>query len=136
MLARRLLVLAAALLVVSPAFALPVQQGAKLVGTGAVRGAFGSYQGGALAVSADGNTAIVSGPVDNNQVGATWVFTRTAGVWSQQGNKLIGTGASFATQGQSVAVSADGNTLVAGSYGGGFWVFTRSGTTWSQQGPW
>jgi hypothetical protein len=44
--------------------------------------------------------------------GAAWVYTRSGGVWTQQGNKLVGSGAvGFdAQQGISVALSADGNT--------------------------
>src|SRR5262249_49591454 len=47
---------------------------AKLVGTGAV-GA--PEQGFSVALSADGNTAVVGGFGDNNSAGAAWGFTRT-----------------------------------------------------------
>jgi hypothetical protein len=113
------------------------QQGAKLVGTGAVGTA---VQGSSVAVSADGNTAVEGGQADNAGAGAMWVFTRSGGVWSQQGAKLVGTGVvGTAEQGASVAVSADGNTAVVGGYGdngavGAAWVYTRSGGVWSQQG--
>ena len=115
-----------------------VQQGTKLIGTGAVGAA---EQGNTVAVSADGNTAIVGGGWDNSGQGAVWVFTRSGSVWSQQGSKLVGTGATGSPlyQGYSVALSADGNTAIVGapfdnSHIGATWVFTRSGTTWSQQG--
>ncbi len=113
------------------------QQGPKLVGTGAVGGA---YQGRSVALSADGNTAIVGGYQDDSNTGAAWVFTRSGGVWSQQGSKLVGTGAvGQALQGQSVSLSSDGNTAIVGGMGdnsdaGAAWVFTRSGGVWSQQG--
>ncbi len=113
------------------------QQGSKLVGTGAVGLA---QQGHSVSISADGNTAIVSGFEDNNSIGAAWVFTRSGNTWSQQGNKLVGTGAaSQARQGQSVSISADGNTAIIGGFDddggiGATWVFTRSANTWSQQG--
>ena len=71
------------------------QQGPKLVGTGAVGNAL---QGWSVSLSGDGNTAIVGGPCDNNCAGAAWVFTRSGGVWSQQGPKLVGTGAVGAAQ--------------------------------------
>ena len=115
-----------------------VQQGAKLVGTGAVGDAF---QGSSVALSSDGNTALVGGPDDNTNKGAVWVFTRSGRTWSQQGPKLVGAGAvGPAHQGQSVALSSDGNTALVGGAGdngskGAAWVFTRSGRTWSQQGP-
>jgi len=114
-----------------------VQQGSKLVGTGAV-GA--SRQSKSVSVSADGNTAIVGGYTDDTNKGAAWIFTRTNGVWSQQGNKLVGTGAvGAARQGYSVSVSADGNTAIVGGYddGGGngaVWIYTRTNGVWSQQG--
>jgi hypothetical protein len=69
------------------------QQGPKLVGTGASGAA---QQGASVVLFADGNTAIVGGPADSNGQGAAWVYTRSGGVWTQQGNKLVGTGASGA----------------------------------------
>ena len=113
------------------------QQGSKLVGTGAV-GTAG--QGLSVALSADGNTAIVGGAADNSDTGAAWVYTRSGGVWTQQGSKLVGTGAvGTAEQGVSVALSADGNTAIVGGPGdnsntGAAWVYTRSGGVWTQQG--
>lgn len=112
-----------------------VQQGAKLVGTGAIGEA---DQGLSVALSGDGNTALVGGPYDNGGVGAVWVFTRSGRRWTQQGPKLVGTGAvgGDAGQGESVALSSDGNTALVGDNGGvgAVWVFTCSGTTWTQQG--
>jgi hypothetical protein len=72
-------------------------------------------QGTGVAISADGNTAVLGGLADDNNAGATWIFTRTNGVWSQQGSKLVGTGAiGSAEQGCAVALSADSNTVVVG----------------------
>jgi hypothetical protein len=116
----------------------------KLTGAGVI-GASGTLgQGISVALSADGNTLAEGGISDNGARGAVWVFTRTGTVWSQQGAKLTGLGASGqARQGASVALSADGNTLAEGGYGntpqasvnlGAVWVFTRAGTLWSQQG--
>lgn len=113
------------------------QQGPKLVGTDAV---LASVQGIAVALSSNGDTLAVGGFNDDTGVGATWIFTRTGTSWSQQGTKLVGTGASgAANQGYSVDLSADGNTLAVGGYNddsgtGAIWIFTRSGETWSQQG--
>jgi hypothetical protein len=114
------------------------QQGGKLVGSGAL-GAAG--QGFSVALSGDGNTAILGGLNDNNQVGAAWVFTRSDGVWTQQA-KLVGNDAvanPFVHQGYSVALSGDGNTAIVGGRddnngAGAVWVFTRSGGQWTQQG--
>jgi gliding motility-associated-like protein len=113
------------------------QQGAKLVGTGAIGAA---QQGRSVALSADGNTLAVGGFHDSFTKGAVWIYARKNGVWSQQGNKLVGSGASDESrQGFSVALSADGNTLISGGYydnslQGAAWIFTRSNGAWNQQG--
>ena len=113
------------------------QQGSKLTGSGVIgEGRFGF----SVALSADGNTALVGGAGDNGGVGAVWVFTRSGSTWTQQGSKLTGSGESGeGVFGASVALSADGNTALIGGYGdnsqvGAAWVFTRSGSTWTQQG--
>jgi len=144
------ILLAAALVAVPAARAQYVQQGGKLVGSGAVlngTAAFcdpGSAQGSATALSTDGNTAIIGGDGDNSGNGAVWVFTRSGGTWSQQGGKLIGRGGINTQdygvcQGFAVAVSGDGNTLISGGYAdnqaaGSAWIFTRANGTWQQQG--
>jgi hypothetical protein len=96
-------------------------------------------QGGAVALSADGNTAIVGGRTEG-----VWIFTRNGDVWTQQGGKLVGAGEAAGGfkgvgQGTSVALSADGNTVIFGgdrddSRIGAAWIFTRSGNLWSQKG--
>jgi hypothetical protein len=104
-------------------------------------------QGNSIALSADGNTAIEGELDDNNWLGAAWVFTRKAGVWTQQAGKLVGSGAvgPYSRQGSSVAVSSDGNTAIVGGVsdnGGGIdsngvgaaWVFKRGNGVWTQQG--
>ena len=118
------------------------QQGGALLASDAVMASFGNgaHEGQSVALSADGNTAIVGGPNDNNLAGAAWVFTRSGSVWTQQGGKLAGTGAvGNATQGSSVALSTDGNTAIVGGPAdnggaGAAWVYTRSGAVWTQQG--
>lgn len=132
------LALAIGLVACGPASAQYIQEGNKLVGTGYVGN--NVQQGISVALSADGNTLAVGGFEDNDAVGAVWVFTRSGGVWTQQGSKLVGTGAvGGANQGISVALSADGNTLIEGGYSdnyftGAAWVFTRSSGVWTQQG--
>ncbi len=107
------------------------QQGSKLVGTGGVGSAEKGYS---VAISSDGNTAIVGGYFDNTNTGAAWIYVRSGLVWSQQGSKLVGTGVTFSTFfGWSVSISADGNTAIVGSSNSGVWIYTRSGTAWSQQ---
>jgi len=113
------------------------QQSAKLFGSDAIGSA--SDQGISVALSADGNTAIVGGVGDNINSGAAWIWTRNGGVWTQQPTKLAGSGAAgSAMQGQSVALSSDGNTAIVGgdydnSKGGATWIWTRSAGVWTQQ---
>ncbi len=120
-----------------------------------------------VALSADGNTLAVGAPAEASssvgigstpnelafQAGAVYVFTRTAGTWSQQAYvKASNTGAGDQF-GTSVSLSADGNTLAVGASGeassttgigstpnelafqaGAVYVYTRdTGGTWSQQ---
>jgi hypothetical protein len=121
------------------------QQGGKLNGTGHAgetlfdhigEGEFGA----SVALSADGDTALIGAPRDNYYDGAVWVFTRSGSTWTQQGEKLTGTGEIGKGElGTSVVLSADGNTALIGgpannSGVGAVWVFTRSGPTWTQQG--
>jgi hypothetical protein len=98
-------------------------QEAKLVGTGATRDRQG--QGTSVSISADGNTAISAAPF----AGASWVFTRSNGIWSQQ--------AELAEVG-SVALSRDGNTAIVGANcwfcvgdAEGALVFTRANGVWA-----
>jgi len=123
-----------------PAAAQFSQQGPKQVGSGAVNFAgSGVYQGWSTAISADGNTAIEGGYGDNIGTGASWVWTRTAGVWSQQGIKLVDNDSPISFQGSAVGLSADGNTAIIGGYSdsltaGAVWIWRRSGGGWSQLG--
>ena len=133
--------LAAAMLVVplfcASAFAQFAQQGQKLVGPGGPTGGIADF-GISAALSNDGNTAAVGAP-GSTMPGATVVFTRSGGVWTQQGSTLVGTRSiGSATQGDSVALSADGNTLIVGGTGdnntyGAAWVFVRKNGVWTQQ---
>jgi hypothetical protein len=115
------------------------QQGGKLTGGEEEgEGQFGS----SVALSADGDTVLVGGPADDSNIGAAWVFTRTeAPAWGQQGGKLTGGEEEGEGQfGSSVALSADGDTVLVGgpaddSNIGAAWVFTRTeAPAWGQQG--
>jgi hypothetical protein len=115
-----------------------VQQGEKLTG-GPDEGATGLF-GYAVALSSDGNTALVGAPRDGERVGAAWVFVRSGTTWTQQGPKLAGAGeVGEGRFGRSLALSSDGNTAVIGApadgnHAGAAWVFQRSGSSWAQQG--
>src|SRR5262249_41013414 len=121
------------------------QQGSKLTGGGAV--GFGRF-GYSVALSADGETALIGARYDTSDAGAAWVFTQSGSTWAQQGPKLVATGhigeGEFAHVGEgefggSVALSADGGTALIGGPAddddkGAAWVFKRTGSTWAQQG--
>ncbi|HXH41117.1 MAG TPA: hypothetical protein VNN08_20995 [Thermoanaerobaculia bacterium] len=119
------------------------QQGGKLIGSGALGHASGvanAGQGASVSLSADGNTAIVGGPLDHIYAGAAWVWIRRDGVWTQQA-KLIGSSSvmsRYGQQGVSVSLSGDGNTAIVGgvdhSGAAAVWIWTRRGEVWTQQG--
>jgi PKD repeat protein len=100
----------------------------------------GAYVGYSVALSADGDTALVAGYGNAGGIGAAWVFTRSGTSWTQQGPALTGDGEIGTGEfGTSVALSADGNTALIGApddygYAGAAWVFTRAGATWTQEG--
>jgi hypothetical protein len=114
------------------------QQGPKLTGAGEVGAAHLGFR---VALSEDGNTALIGGGGDNGNAGAAWVFTRSEATWEQQGSKLTGGEESGAGHfGYSVALSADGSIALVGGLAdsneiGAAWAFTRTESTWEQQGP-
>ncbi len=113
------------------------QLGSKLTASDeAGAGAFGY----AVALSANGNTALIGGFADNVDTGAAWIFTQSGGLWTQAGAKLTGTGAvGAARQGFSVALSGDASTAAVGGYedstfNGAVWVFAQNAGVWTQRG--
>ncbi|HTR89657.1 MAG TPA: hypothetical protein VMG62_06065 [Solirubrobacteraceae bacterium] len=95
--------------------------------------------GRSVALSADGDTALVGAPRENGFQGAAWVFVRSGSTWSLQGQLELGEAAGHARLGTSVALSADGDTALVGapaehSGRGGAWIFTRSGVQWTPAG--
>jgi hypothetical protein len=104
------------------------------------------YFGYSVSLSADGNTALIGaiGKYINLNIyqGAAYVFTRSGSVWYQQKELTANDGAASDWFGQSVALSADGNTALIGAFEktvngkafqGAAYAFTRSGSVWSQQ---
>ena len=100
-----------------------------------------------VALSADGNTALVgaqggTGPVDTQVPGAAYIFTRSEGVWSQQAMLTASDRQVGDHFGVSVALSDSGDTALIGAYvddvgantnQGSAYVYQRSGTTWTEQ---
>jgi hypothetical protein len=114
-----------------------VQQGGKLVPSDIAPGISGSQFGSSVAISADGNTALIGAQIDNSSTGAAWVFTRSGGVWTQFGPKILPTNGN-SQFGTSAALSADGGTALVGgeldnSQTGAAWVYVRSGSSYAEQ---
>jgi phage gpG-like protein len=115
------------------------QRGEKLTGSGE-SGA--GELGRSVALSSEGNTALVGGPADNTNSGAAWVFARSeAAAWNQQGEKLTGSGETGeGSFGSSVALSSDGIVALVGGPAdntniGAAWLFARSEAgAWALQG--
>lgn len=114
-----------------------VPQGGKITATGELgHGFFGV----SVALSEDGNTALVGSPKDGKGDGAAYVFTRTGETWTQRARLTGGEEVEHANFGRRVALSSDGQTALMGGYAddnnaGAAWVFVRSGESWTQQGP-
>ena len=95
--------------------------------------------GRAVALSSNGDIALIGVPGDAGYHGAAWIFTGSESGWSQPGQELTATGETGAGRfGHSVALSADGYTAVIGApanqkYAGAAWSFSRSGSSWSQE---
>jgi FG-GAP repeat/IPT/TIG domain len=95
--------------------------------------------GNSVAISSDGDTAIVGGWTDNSKAGAAWVYVRSGTSWREQQKLTVSDGTANQRFGESVALSADGNTALisAPDYAttGAVWIFVRSATTgtWSEQ---
>lgn len=127
----------------------------------------GDQFGYALALSADGNTLAAGAiaedsdarVIDGDQVddsvistGAVYVFTRAAGQWNQQAYLKASNSDQGDLFGFAIAISAEGDTLVASSYdedggtrvingpaddnsrraAGALFVFEREGTVWTE----
>lgn len=122
----------------------------------------GDQFGLAVAISTDGSTIAVGAPLESSasrvigamendnsaaEAGAVYVFRRGTSGWAQEAYIKASNADPLDQFGWSVALSADGNTLMAGarredsgsvpndnsvSNAGAAYVFTRTGTTWAQ----
>lgn len=103
----------------------------KLTGNG-TSGSFGT----SVAVSAGGNTILVGDPGNDTDTGAGWVFARSSESSSFVLVQELIPGDADGDAGQSVSLSADGDTALLGAPGdgggaGAAWAFTRTATKWS-----
>ena len=102
------------------------------------------YFGTSVAISGDGNTALVGAYYDDpggiNNAGSAYIFTRSGGSWSQQANLTTPNPATYGQFGKAVAISGT-TALVGAPYeapggvtnGGSVYIFTYSGGSWSEQ---
>ena len=113
------------------------------------------YFGSSVAISSDGNTAIVGAYRSSNSTsysGAAYIFTRSGTSWTQQAKIMASDKQQGDLFGFSVSISDDGNTAIVGAhmefadeglstgpggygfpYAGAAYIFTRSGTSWTQR---
>ena len=100
----------------------------------------GESFGNAVALSSDGDTAIVGAYMRYGARGAAYIFTRDGAIWNQQAELRPDDDAYFFAS--AVAMSGDGNIVVIGApatnnaavfHAGAAYVFVRNGAMWSQQ---
>jgi len=101
--------------------------------------------GTAVALSSDGNTAIISSLNEDTtatDAGAVYIFTRSGTTWSQEAKLQASDAGASDKFGKSVSISNDGNRAIVGApqedtsaddNAGAAYIFSRSGTTWSQE---
>ncbi len=86
-------------------------------------------------IALDGDVLVIGSRDGSDNMGAAFIFTRTAGIWSQQ-QKIVKTmrtasdnfGVAVAVSGETVAI---GSREAADSKKGAVYVYTLSGTVWS-----
>ena len=121
-------------------------QGGKLTSTGGhpTHGLFGA----SVALGGNGNVGLIGSPGEMAgrptpaATGAAYVFTRSAGAWTQSARFVGSDEVGQADLGAAVALSTSGAEALVGGIGdgpepggiGAAWVFTGSGSTWTQQG--
>ena len=117
------------------------QQGPRMTSSGSGKPGGGTHEfGWSVALSNDGNTALVGAPTDNSWEGAAWLYTRSGSVWTQLGPTLRATPDTSAQFGTAVSLSADGSVAAIGGYvnpdpAGSVWMFTVTSSGWTQDGP-
>jgi len=94
--------------------------------------------GWAVALSDDGNTAVIGAPDKNLGAGAVYVFTRSGVKWTRVAEFTDKERAPSAEFGQAVTVSHDGKTIVVGApaqnqEAGATYIFVRGASTWVQK---
>lgn len=102
--------------------------------------------GTSVALSADGNRALVGAPLDDVgsvvDQGAAYLFVRVGQTWTAEARIVASDGSTGAEFGQAVALSYDGTRALVGARSqpvegrarqGAAYVFLRSGASWSEE---
>jgi hypothetical protein len=92
--------------------------------------------GASVALSADGDTALIGEPSATARPGSAWVFERTGSTWTRSAVLKGTSGPGEGRFGKSVALSADGETALVGdpsaaSLRGSAWVFAHGSSGWT-----
>jgi len=94
----------------------------------------GDFFGYSVALSADGNTAIVGAYSANKRAGAAYIFSQVSGAWLQTAALAAPDGKGGDSFGITVALSADGNTAAVGAPNaadlGAVYVFGKGESDW------
>ena len=97
--------------------------------------------GASVALSADGNTALIGAPRQDGEAGAAWLFTRSGSTWTLAQRLTAGPEEQGAGRfGRAVALSADGGEAIVGApkdstKRGAAWAFTRTASGFVHAGP-
>jgi hypothetical protein len=102
-------------------------------------GEAGDHFGFSVALSADGDTALIGAIGKNSGQGKAYLFTRSDSAWGGEVELTAADGSAGDGFGVSVGLDANGATALIGASGrndgqGAAYIFTGSGSTWAQQG--
>ena len=105
------------------------------------------YFGGAVAISSDGNYAIVGARGEDTGAvssGAAYIYVKSGSTWAQQAKIQASNKGESDEFGYSVSINSDGTYAIIGAHAedgstntisdaGAAYIFTRSGSTWTEQ---
>ncbi|HEX3052505.1 MAG TPA: fibronectin type III domain-containing protein, partial [Aggregatilineaceae bacterium] len=90
-----------------------------------------------VAISGDGNIAVVGAWKQYSDIGAAYVFTRSGSTWTQQQKLVDPAGTYMDIYGIYVDISRDGSTIAIGAARSGgtgaVFIYTYNGGSWVQQ---
>lgn len=104
-------------------------------------GTTGDLFGESVALSNDGNTALISAPGNNSYEGAAYLFARTNGAWPKSpsqtfndpvavANDQFGVRVALSGDGSAALIGANGTTVSGKSFVGAAYVYAQSNGIW------